>query len=82
MWSSTPAASSPSSKATTSCRVSAWVLARTDPGQAWRFFAQALQAAAGPASPIKILVRDQTPVLAPGMRAEFRLEPKPAPDAG
>ena len=30
-------------------------------------------------APIKILVRDKTRVLAPGMPAELRLEPKPAP---
>ena len=138
--------------------VSAWVLARTDPGQAWRFFAQALESDVadvqggttaegihlgamagtvdivlsclsgmrasgdvlqfdpalppevkqlrfsvhyrghrvdvtlaedhvsvscrpGRAPPIKILVRDQTRVLAPGMQAQFRLK-RQAPDAG
>ena len=139
--------------------VSAWVLARTDPGQAWRFFVQALESdvadvqggttaegihlgamagtvdivllcltgmrAAGDAlrfdpalppevknlrfsvhyrghrvdvtlaedhlsvtsrpgraSPIKIVVRDETRVLEPGTRADFRLARKPPPDGG
>jgi trehalose/maltose hydrolase-like predicted phosphorylase len=139
--------------------VSAWVLARTDPGQAWRFFVRALESDVtdvqggttaegihlgamagtvdivlscltgmrasgdalqfdpalpqevrhlrfsvhyrghrvdvvlaedhmsvscrpGHAPPIKILVRDETRVLAPGTQTEFRLERKPAPDAG
>ena len=140
--------------------VSAWVLARTDPGQAWRFLSGVLESDVfdvqggttaegihlgamagtldmvmlclsgmraggdvlrfdpalppeiehlrfsvhyrghrveislaedhmsvssrpGRASPIKILVRDETRVLAPGMQVEFRLERKPpVPDAG
>jgi len=37
----------------------------------------------GPAPPIKILLRDETRELAPGMQAEFQLERKPtAPDTG
>ncbi len=36
----------------------------------------------GRAPPIKILVRDETRVLAPGMQAQFRLKRQPAPDAG
>ena len=138
--------------------VSAWVLARTDPGQAWRFLLGALESDVadiqggttaegihlgvmagtldivmlgltglqahgdtlrfdpallpqishlrfsihyrghrieinltkdrlsvssrpGPAPPIKIVALGQTRELAPGMRAEFRLERKQAPDA-
>jgi len=36
----------------------------------------------GPAAPIKIFVLGETRELAPGTRADFRLEPKQAPDAG
>ena len=37
----------------------------------------------GRAPPIKILLRDETRDLAPGMQAEFQLERKPTlPDAG
>ncbi len=36
----------------------------------------------GPASPIKVFALGETRELAPGMRAEFRLERKQAPDAG
>jgi alpha,alpha-trehalase len=139
--------------------VSAWVLARTDPGQAWRFLLSVLQSDVadvqggttaegihlgamagtldivllgltgiqahsdtlrfdpalppeirhlrftihyrghrveiiltehqlsvssrpGPASPIKVAALGETRELAPGMRAEFQLERKQAPDAG
>ena len=36
----------------------------------------------GPAPPIKVFALGQTRELAPGMRAEFQLERKQAPDAG